>query len=77
MTTGGFGANKEMLRKYYPDFAEYFWNCASESTGEGIEMVLGAGSKIECVFCNYFLEKVAERFGESCISKMENVAAAI
>lgn len=49
LASGGFARNKEMLKKYYPDHADYFFNCASESTGDGIQMGLAAGSKMECL----------------------------
>ena len=49
LATGGFARNKEMLDEYYPDYANYFFNCCSASTGEGIQMGLAAGSQIECV----------------------------
>lgn len=48
MATGGFAKNKAMLEQHYPEAAHLFWNAASASTGEGIEMVVGAGSKYEC-----------------------------
>ena len=48
VTTGGFAKNPEMLKEHYPEAAHLFFNAASSSTGEGIEMLVGAGSKYEC-----------------------------
>lgn len=48
MTTGGFAKNTAMLEEHYPEAAHLFWNAASASTGEGIEMLVKAGSKYEC-----------------------------
>ena len=48
LATGGFAKNKEMLQKYNPDYADYFFNCASCSTGEGIQMGIDAGGFVEC-----------------------------
>ena len=36
------------LKEHYPEAAHLFFNAASSSTGEGIEMLVGAGSKYEC-----------------------------
>ncbi len=48
LASGGFGKNKDMLAKYYPEHKDFFFNCASESTGEGIQLGMAAGSKMEC-----------------------------
>jgi fumarate reductase flavoprotein subunit len=49
LASGGFARNKEMLKEYAPEHADFFFNCASESTGDGIQMGLAAGSKMECL----------------------------
>ena len=36
--SGGFAKNPELLKKYNPDYADFFFNCASSMTGEGIQM---------------------------------------
>ena len=43
LTTGGFAANPEMIAEHYPEYAEYKFNCAPGSTGEGILMGQKAG----------------------------------
>ena len=48
LATGGFAKNKEMLQKYSKDYADFFFNCASCSTGEGIQMGIDAGGFVEC-----------------------------
>ena len=48
LATGGFAKNKEMLQKYSKDYADFFFNCASCSTGEGIQMGIDAGGYVEC-----------------------------
>jgi fumarate reductase flavoprotein subunit len=48
LASGGFAKNKEMLAEYYPEQKDLFFNCASESTGDGIQLGLTAGSKMEC-----------------------------
>ena len=37
-----------MLKKYSPDYADFFFNCASSMTGEGIQMGIDAGGYVEC-----------------------------
>lgn len=49
LTTGGFAANPEMIAEYYPEYAEFKFNCAPGSTGEGILMGQKAGGTIECM----------------------------
>ncbi|GAB2023517.1 flavocytochrome c [Pseudolactococcus yaeyamensis] len=39
VTTGGFGANKEMIEKYRPDLKDYVSTNAAGSTGDGIKMI--------------------------------------
>ncbi len=46
--SGGFAKNPEMLKKYNPDYADFFFNCASSMTGEGIQMGIDAGGYVEC-----------------------------
>lgn len=48
LASGGFGKNTEMLKKYSADYADFFFNCASCVTGEGIQMGIDAGGYIEC-----------------------------
>lgn len=48
LATGGFARNKEMLQKYSKDYADFFFNCASCSEGDGITMGLNAGGFVEC-----------------------------
>ena len=49
LTTGGFGANTEMLAEYYPDYADAPWSCCKGSTGEGMQMAVQAGAVLECL----------------------------
>lgn len=49
LTTGGFAANPDMIAEYYPEYADYEFNCAPGSTGEGILMGQKAGGAIECM----------------------------
>jgi len=39
VTTGGFGANKEMVAKYRPELKDYVSTNAAGSTGDGIKMI--------------------------------------
>jgi fumarate reductase flavoprotein subunit len=39
VTTGGFGANKEMIAKYRPDLKDYVTTNQKGSTGDGIQMI--------------------------------------
>ena len=48
LASGGFAKNPEMLKKYSPDYADFFFNCASSMTGEGIQMGIDAGGYVEC-----------------------------
>ncbi|MEC4176935.1 FAD-dependent oxidoreductase [Adlercreutzia sp. R7] len=47
LTGGGFAKNEEMVKKYYPTHAGQFFNCASASTGEVIQMGIDAGGVID------------------------------
>lgn len=47
LATGGFAKNAEMVKQYYPEYADEFFNCGSGSTGEGIQMALDAGSVMQ------------------------------
>lgn len=49
LCTGGFAKNVDMLKEYCPDYADFFFNCCSGSTGEGILMGLEAGSPMACL----------------------------
>jgi len=49
LASGGFAKNKDLLAEYYPEVKDYFFNCASESTGDGVLLGLDAGSKMECL----------------------------
>lgn len=48
LASGGFQKNAEMLKKYVPELADQFFNCASCSTGDGIQLGLQAGGIVEC-----------------------------
>lgn len=48
LASGGFGKNTEMLKKYSADYADFFFNCASCVTGDGIRMGIDAGGFVEC-----------------------------
>ncbi|MDR1606232.1 MAG: flavocytochrome c [Streptococcaceae bacterium] len=39
VTTGGFGANKAMIKKYRPDLKDYVSTNAAGATGDGIKMI--------------------------------------
>lgn len=49
LTSGGFAANQDMIKEYYPQYADYKFNCAPGSSGEGIELGLKAGGTVECM----------------------------
>lgn len=49
LASGGFACNAEMLAEYCPDYAGFFFNCCSASTGDGIRMGLEAGSPMACL----------------------------
>lgn len=49
LATGGFGNNKEMMNEYYPQYKDEMINCPKGSTGEGIQMGIKAGAKVECM----------------------------
>ena len=48
LASGGFAKNTEMLKKYSADYADFFFNCASSMTGEGIQLGIDAGGYVEC-----------------------------
>ena len=48
LASGGFARNKEMLAKYEPKYADFFFNCPSSLEGDGIRMGLEAGGVVEC-----------------------------
>jgi fumarate reductase flavoprotein subunit len=48
LASGGYAKNTEMLAQYNPGYEKYFFNCASASTGEGIQMGIAAGGFVEC-----------------------------
>ena len=48
LASGGFGKNTEMLKKYSAAYADFFFNCASCVTGDGIRMGIDAGGVVEC-----------------------------
>lgn len=68
MATGGFAANKDMLAEYYPDYADFSFNCCSGSTGEGMQMVIDEGAAVECMgrslgaFCSVTPDAAGSRF---------------
>ncbi|USJ19640.1 flavocytochrome c [Lactococcus formosensis] len=46
VTTGGFGANQNMIAKYRPDLKDYVTTNAAGSTGDGIEMISALGGAL-------------------------------
>ena len=49
LTSGGFAANPDMIKEHYPQYADFKFNCAPGSTGDGIELGQKAGGAIECM----------------------------
>lgn len=49
LASGGFARNYDMLMEYCPDHADFFYNCCSASTGDGIKLGLEAGSPMTCI----------------------------
>ena len=49
LASGGFAKNVDMLKEYCPDHADFFFNCCSASTGDGIRLGLEAGSPMACI----------------------------
>lgn len=49
LTSGGFAANKDMIKEHYPQYADFKFNCAPGSTGDGIQLGQKAGSALECM----------------------------
>lgn len=68
MATGGFAANKDMLKQYYPDYADFSFNCCPGSTGEGMQMAIEEGAVTECMgrplgaFCSVTPDAAGSRF---------------
>ncbi len=48
LATGSYALNRELLEEYEPRFADQTYHCCSASTGDGHQMALKAGSKMEC-----------------------------
>ncbi|MBO0470331.1 flavocytochrome c [Enterococcus sp. DIV0242_7C1] len=46
VTTGGFGANEEMIEKYRPDLKGYVSTNSEGSTGDGIKMIESLGGAV-------------------------------
>lgn len=46
LATGGYGSNREMIKKYSPRYAEYRTVTPPFATGEGIEMAKAAGARL-------------------------------
>ena len=45
ITTGGYGGNREMLKKYYPYYKESMtYDAPRSNTGDGITMAIEAGA---------------------------------
>lgn len=49
LTSGGFGANQDMVDEYYPQYKGRSFNCCPASTGDGIVLGQKAGAAIECM----------------------------
>lgn len=49
LTAGGFARNADMVAQYYPQYAGQFFNCASGSTGEVMQLGIEAGAGVECM----------------------------
>lgn len=49
LTSGGFAANQELIKEYYPEYGDFTFNCASGSTGDGILLAQKEGAAIECM----------------------------
>ncbi len=48
-SSGGFGANREMVDEYYPQYKGRSFNCCPASTGDGIVLGQKVGAGIECM----------------------------
>ncbi len=46
LATGGYGSNRDMIKKYSPRYAEYRTVTPPWATGEGIEMAAAAGAQL-------------------------------
>lgn len=49
LCTGGFAANQDLVAQYYPQYADFTFNCCKGSTGAGLQMALDAGAYTECM----------------------------
>lgn len=47
IATGGYGGNKELLKKYYPSYHENMINCGLPHMGEGLLMAIEVGASTE------------------------------
>jgi fumarate reductase flavoprotein subunit len=47
LATGGFGANKELLKRFFPGHADVFTKNYPEMTGDGLTMAEGVGASID------------------------------
>ena len=47
LASGGFGNNKDMLKEYYPKYAEYRFNTTAGSDGDGIRMGIEVGAGVD------------------------------
>ena len=48
LCAGGFARNPEMIKEYYPEYENMFFNCSTGSTGDAIRLGLEAGSCMDC-----------------------------
>lgn len=64
LASGGFGANKDLMAEYYPDYADFFINTHTGSQGDGLVLGMGAGAGIECMgrFLGAFLSAYSDKF---------------
>lgn len=49
LASGGFAANQDMVKQYYPDYADFTFNCCPASTGDGIVLGQNVGAAVECM----------------------------
>ncbi len=47
IATGGYGGNKELLKKYYPSYSENMYNCGLPHMGDGLLMAMEIGAATE------------------------------
>lgn len=64
LASGGFGGNKDLMAEYYPDYADFFINTHTGSTGDGLVLGLDAGAGVECMgrFLGAFLSAYSDKF---------------